>query len=293
MSSSLVADVPADQAHGGREQERQAPSPVVQLGFAECCGQEGGQEAAQQQSRRGACGYDGGIESAPMCGCVLHQECGGAGVLAGGGEALDDADQQEQDRRQKADGAVAGDQGDAERGHGHDDDRKRQCFPPAEPVADVAPEEAAQGTDEEGDGEDAEGCQECCLAVGLREENCGDDAGQVAVDGVVEPLDEVADEARGDDPASGVLADVVAGVGLLGAGLAVQRLCCSSRLGYRVFHVSTNKLGVASVATLLHQNRRDPAHASMPISHLAWRGTTTRASKPRWSILIVRCFFSN
>ena len=144
-----------------------------------------------------------------------------------------------------------------------------------------------------------EGGQQCCLAVGFREEDRGDDAGQVAVDGVVEPFDEVADEARGDDPAAGVLADFVAGVGCGAVGLlAGQRLCCSGGLGYRVFHVSTNEnLWVASVATLLHQNRRDAVHPSMGNSVFlgvrfslwrqdAWRRPVGGAPRRRTTIVV-------
>ena len=85
---------------------------------------------------------------------------------------------------------------------------------PAHPVADVAPDESAERADQERDGEQREGRPAAPV--------CGSDSGkntvamvtaQVAVDGVVEPFHEVADEAGSDDPASGFLADGVVGRG--------------------------------------------------------------------------------
>ncbi len=51
--------------------------------------------------------------------------------------------------------------------------------------------------------------QEPGLGIGFREEDRGDGDGQVAVNGVVEPFNEVADEAGRDDPAARFLADAV------------------------------------------------------------------------------------
>jgi hypothetical protein len=74
-----------------------------------------------------------------------------------------------------------------------------QCGPSSDLVSDMTPDEAADGADDEGDGEDREGGQKCEIAFGLREEDDRNGRRKIPVDAVVEPFDEVADETGGDD----------------------------------------------------------------------------------------------
>ncbi|MOA57443.1 hypothetical protein D3C78_1816190 [compost metagenome] len=80
-------------------------------------------------------------------------------------------------------------------------------------VAEVAPDNAAQRAYQERQREYREGSQQAGGLVSLREEGGGDDGGQIAVGGVVEPLDEVAHEAGPGGLAQRLAFGVVRGAG--------------------------------------------------------------------------------
>src|SRR5690606_21552692 len=117
---------------------------------------------------------------------------------------LDQTQHQQQDRRQQADLGIGGQQRDAEGGAGHDQDRQRQGIASPIAVADMAPDDAADGADDERQREDREGRQQTRGLVGGGEEHHGDDCREIAIGGVVEPFDEVAHEAGRGGAAQGL-----------------------------------------------------------------------------------------
>src|SRR5699024_8883500 len=88
-------------------------------------------------------------ESAPVVRGVFGHECGGATVLAAGGESLNDTKQDEDDGSGDADGGVAGQQSDAEGGTGHEQDRQRQHAFAAKAIAHRTPDDSAEGAEDE------------------------------------------------------------------------------------------------------------------------------------------------
>ncbi|MCY1529257.1 hypothetical protein D9M68_643910 [compost metagenome] len=227
----VQADVAADQPQRRGEQERQAPAPFVQRLAVEVRVQLRGEQRAEQQPGGGARRHQAGVEAALVFRCVLGEEGRRAGVLTGGREALHQADHQQQRRGDQADLCIGGQQGDAEGRAGHDQDRQREGVAPAEAVADMAPDDAADGADDERQGEHREGGEQAGGLVGLREEHHGDDRGEVAVGGVVEPFDEVAHEGGGSGPAqdAAFLGDGGHGRLAIGHGLLGQAHCAPPR----------------------------------------------------------------
>ena len=143
------------------------------------------QERAEQQAG-GRAGRDQAGEKAAFV---------RGGVFARGREALHHAHQHEQDRSKQAHLLVGRQEGDHESGSGHDQDGQGKGVAAAVFVAEVTPDDAPDGTDEKGDGEHGEGAQQPGCVIVFGEENRCDDAGEIAVGGVVEPFHKVADEA--------------------------------------------------------------------------------------------------
>ena len=106
----------------------------------------------------------------------------------------------------------------------HDEDREREGLLPADPVAEVAPDDAADRAHDEGEGEDRVGGDQRGAGVGFGKEHRGDHRGEEAVGGIVEPFDEGAHEARD----AGAAQHDAALVGRPGAGTSSARV--SARL---------------------------------------------------------------
>ncbi|MCY1424732.1 hypothetical protein D9M71_404940 [compost metagenome] len=199
----VQADVAADQPQRRRQQERNAPAPAVQLFGVQLRVEQCGEQRTEQQPRRRARRHQAGVEAALVVRGVLGEEGRRAGVFPRGGEALHQADQEQQQRRQHARLGVGRQQCDAESGAGHDEDGQGQGVTSAVTITDMAPDDAADGADDEGDREHREGGQKAGGLVGGGEEHDCDHGCQVAVGGIVEPLDEVAHEAGGRRAAEG------------------------------------------------------------------------------------------
>ena len=140
---------------------------------------------------------------------MLHDEGAGAGVLATGGEPLQAARQRQQQRGKQADAGVGRQQADQRGGAGHQQHGDRQHALAPDAVAEDAEDDAAQRTQGERHGEHREGLQQRQGRVARREEQRGDGHGEEAVDGEVEPLDEVADGRGGDHLVQGGRADLL------------------------------------------------------------------------------------
>ncbi|NYE02862.1 hypothetical protein BJY21_004046 [Kineosphaera limosa] len=141
---------------------------------------------------------------------VLRGEQRRAGPLATDGEALEEAGRDQQGRRPDADavfehaegtGRVARQKTDTDRRSTHDEQRPDQRALAADPVAEVAEDDRADGPGEEGDGERREGRQHRGIGVCCREEDRREDQRcRGPEDEEVVELDRRTDRTRGRDP---------------------------------------------------------------------------------------------
>ena len=130
-----AADDVAGQDDEGAEQERDAPAP----GLERFGGQERGERkqrgGGQDRAGLGALQAEAREEPAPGVRGVLHDHRAGTAEFAGHGEALDHAEQHQQDRREGADLRVGGQHADQERRNAHQEHREDQDVLAAVPVA--------------------------------------------------------------------------------------------------------------------------------------------------------------
>jgi hypothetical protein len=131
---------------------------------------------------------------------MLHQEHHGAGIFAAHRQSLHHAQQRERDRRREAEHLVAGEEPDQEGRDRHGGDRERQRRAPPQAVADMPDQRAAHRPHQVADREDAEGGQELCDRVLVREEVAADRGRKIAVDREIVPFEYVPDHPGGDDP---------------------------------------------------------------------------------------------
>ena len=180
------ADACSAPSHSVDQPRRPRPEDEPQRGA-------GGGGTADQAAPRGR-GLLGGVDHRP-------------GELAAEREALDDAQDHEQDRRGDADLRVGRQQPDQQRRAAHQRDRQRQQRAASDAVAHHAEHEAAERPRAETQREDGKGQQLLGGRARLREELTADVAGEVAVDGKVEPLEDVADQAGQRGPKRGLRRD--------------------------------------------------------------------------------------
>ena len=87
---------------------------------------------------------------------MLQRHQRGAAPFPADGEALDQAQQDQQDGGENADGGVGREQADREAGHAHEGHGQHEHGLAADAVAEVAEDHPAQGADDVADGEGAE-----------------------------------------------------------------------------------------------------------------------------------------
>ncbi|MNL16596.1 hypothetical protein D3C87_1376470 [compost metagenome] len=124
---------------------------------------------------------------------MLHQVGTGTCVFSAGGKALGATDQGQKNRRHDPDCRISGQQTDQGRCTGHQQNRHRKGSLAADPVPQHAEENPAKGPKREGHGEYCKGLEQRGTGIAAGEKLLGDGRGQKAVDGEVEPLDEIAD----------------------------------------------------------------------------------------------------
>ena len=152
----LEADVETDADQDGREQERDAPAP----GQEHLAGQQG--DDRQHDGRQDGTGWGthvgeaGGESPLALVGVLQRHQCGAA-PLATDRESLDQSQQDQQDRRECADGVVGGKQADGKAGHAHQGHGEHQHRLAADAVTEVPEHHPAQWSDDVADGQGAEG----------------------------------------------------------------------------------------------------------------------------------------
>ena len=141
---------------------------------------------------------------APLGRGVLDGEQHGAAVLPADADPLEDPQHDQQDRRPHPDRVVRREQADQRRADPHDQQRQDQHLLAADPVAEVAEDQAADGSGEEADGERAERGELRGRAVEpVEEELVEDQPGGGPVEEEVVPLDRGADRGGDRHPARG------------------------------------------------------------------------------------------
>ena len=154
--------------------------------------------AARQQAAGHADVRGRSVEPATLGGRVLDGQQHGAAVLTTNADALQDAECDQQDRSPDPDGVVRREQADQRRTDSHDQQRQDQHLLAADPVSEVAEDQAADRPGQESDREGPERRELRCGAVEPTEEELvEDESGGSAVEEEVVPLDRGA-HSRGD-----------------------------------------------------------------------------------------------
>ena len=150
----LGADDQADDDQHDGQQERHPPGP----GAGQVDGDQEDQ-VGQQQPDREAGLHDAGVFALVAPGGVFVGHQDRAAPFGAVGQALDDADQDEQDAGPDTDARVGGQQADAERGQPHQHQAGDENRFAADLVTEVPADDAAEGADQEADTEGGEGQQ--------------------------------------------------------------------------------------------------------------------------------------
>ncbi|WP_170918016.1 MULTISPECIES: hypothetical protein [unclassified Pseudonocardia] len=192
-------DPQTDQDEHGREQERDAPAPLEE--------RVAGQRGRRREDPVGQ--QDPAVEphlcdragQAAALRCVLHGHEHGPAPLAAGRHALDQAHQHQDQRRPDADRRVGGQQSHDGRRHAHQHDGQHEHPLAADPVAEVAPDDPAEGPGDEACGQGGERGEGAGRGAELGEVQLPEHGGRGDAEEVeVVPLDDRSDEARQEHP---------------------------------------------------------------------------------------------
>ena len=216
--------VPADEDQHDAEQERDAPAPLEERVTGRDHRHERHDARGEQQAERNADLRRGAESAAAGLGRVLDGHQHRAAPLAAGRDALQDAQQHEQDRRPDPDRLVGRQHADERRRGAHQDQRPHQHDLAAVLVAEVPGEERAERAEEEAHADGREGDDRAVGAERREEELAEDEPDRRRVDEEVVPLDGGADDGREDD------ASAVDGGGDGSGGREARRVRCSGAL---------------------------------------------------------------
>ncbi len=168
-----AADEERNHNHHGAEPERDAPADAVLDLVRE--GEDGDEdEGCEDLAALRAGEGPGGEEGAAVVRCVLERHRGGAGLLAGGGEALAEPCQHQQGRSPPAHGIEVGEAADEEGRGAHQQQREHEDLPPAHAVTEVAQDHGTHRPCHVGKAEGGEG-HNGRVGAGVREEHRGED----------------------------------------------------------------------------------------------------------------------
>ena len=178
--------------------ERDAPAPLTQVALGYDVLQDHQDQEGQHLAADQGDVLEAGEEAAALGGCGLgHVGCAGA-VLATNGEALDDADQHQQDHGPQPNLLLCGQDGDCEGACGHQGHAQRQRGLAPLAVGVAAEEPGTDGTHEDRRREDGHGLKaRLQVVLGIKEVRLKV-GGKDGVDVEVVPLHEVAGRALED-----------------------------------------------------------------------------------------------
>ena len=164
-----AADEERNHDHHGAEPERDAPADAV-LDLVRQGQDRDEDEGREDLAALGAGEGPGGEEGAAVVRGVLQRHGGGAGLLAGGGEALAEARQHQQDRGPPAHGLEVRQAADHEGGGAHEQQGEHEDLAAAHPVTEVAQDDGADGPCHVGEAERGKG-HDGRVGVRVREED--------------------------------------------------------------------------------------------------------------------------
>ena len=161
LEDGALGDRPADQVadddqHDG-EQERHTPAPGREVFLGHAGVEEEQQAGGEDHADRNTDLRVGTEQAALAHGSVLDCHQGGTAPFTAGGEALDDTEQDQQDRSPDADLGVGRQHADQRRGGTHHDQGEDQHGLAAEAVAQVAGDDGAERPEQEADADEGEG----------------------------------------------------------------------------------------------------------------------------------------
>ena len=197
--AQLQADIDGEEEQDDGDQERNAPAP-----FGERRGVHDGADAADdgegEEEAQGGGGLDeAGVVAALAVGGVLGDVGGGAAVLAAEGQALQQTQADEQDRREPTDALVGRQKADGGGGEAHDQDGDQEGVLAADHVAEAAEDQRAERPHQEAGGVGGEGGQQGGGVVALGKEQRGEERRQGGVQIKVVPLEHGAQRGGEDD----------------------------------------------------------------------------------------------
>ena len=184
----LATEVDRDQAERAGDQERDPPAPLLHGALTQGQLQHGDEGGAEGEAEVAAHVQEAGEEAAALVRGVFAHKGGGTGVLAAGGETLDQLEQHQQGRGPHSDLRIAGQQADGEGAGGHQHQRGGEDLLASDLVAEPAEDDSAQGTGDKGGGEGSQQEQGLHGLVGLRQEHRSHGGDQVAEHADVVPL---------------------------------------------------------------------------------------------------------
>jgi hypothetical protein len=171
-----AADPPADHHDDHAEQERDSPSPRQQRVVGE--GRDGDEDRRREDvAELGARQGEAGEVRALGGGRVFEGRRARAGLFAGHGQALQHAQDQQQDRRGDADLVVGGQHADEERGAAHAEQGDDQNPLAPDGVPEVAEDERADRAGNIGDAESGQRRNRRRRGIPGREEDLREDQG--------------------------------------------------------------------------------------------------------------------
>ena len=190
----------ADGDEHGAQQERDAPAPRLEGGVGLDGREDPQHTGGEQVAQRHAGLRPRGPEAALRVVAVLGGHQDGAAPLAADREALHQAAGQQEERGGDADGGVRRQQADREGRDAHQEERSDEHLLAADPVTEVAEDDAAEGAGDEAERVGAEGQQGRGGGLALGEEQRAEDERRGrAVEEEVVPLDGGADQGGEDD----------------------------------------------------------------------------------------------
>ncbi len=144
LSSSWRRIQQRDAEQDDRDQERYAPAPVGEGGFAHRrANDDDDAERREQAERRGGLDEAGEKAAFPL-GCMFGDIGGGAAIFAAEREPLDEAEEDKEDRRRDADRRVAREHADEEGRRAHEAHGDEEGVLAPDEIADAAEHERAE-----------------------------------------------------------------------------------------------------------------------------------------------------
>jgi len=183
------ADPHADGQQSDRHDERHAPAPVSKGLFANRGTGAQDDQQRQEQTQRG-CGLNpGGVGAAAAVRGMLGHIRGGTAVLTTQRQALQQTQDDQDDRGGHTDGVVVGQDAHDEGGDPHQQDGDQEGVLAADHVAKATENQSTEGANNEARSESQQRKNECRCWIQAREELFGDDGRQRAVEVKVIPFE--------------------------------------------------------------------------------------------------------